>query len=221
MTSQRENFVKGEADRYFERNRSLYEATMPHNTYPLDFYARFINPKMHALEIGCGSGINLHYLEQKTHCIAHGVEPSAQAVACGSRLFPEVKLQVSTAESLPFENESMDFVLFGFCFYLVDRKLLFRAVMEADRVLKEGGNLGITDFDPLSPRVRPYRHAPGIFSYKMNYSQLFLANPSYSLVEKLSFSHSVNAFDNHPEERLSACVLYKNTHDGYVFEGDK
>jgi len=170
MSSQKKNFLEGEADHYFHRNRQVYEAEVPANTYALDFYARFLKSGDRVLEIGCGSGINLEYFRQKSSCLVYGVEPSADAVASGKTLFPEINLQVSTADSLSFENESMDFVLFGFCLYLVDRRLLFHAVMEADRVLKEGGILGITDFDPLVPRVRPYRHVPGLFSYKMDYT---------------------------------------------------
>jgi adenylyltransferase/sulfurtransferase len=42
---------------------------------------------------------------------------------------------------------ALDLVLFGFCLYLVDRKLISRVVAEADRVLKDTGFLGIVDFD--------------------------------------------------------------------------
>ena len=40
--SQKTTFLQGEADRYFERNRKLYEAAEPNNTVPLDFFSRFI-----------------------------------------------------------------------------------------------------------------------------------------------------------------------------------
>lgn len=220
-TSQKEFFLQGEADRYFARNRATYEATAPLNTYSLDFYARFIKPGKSVLEVGCASGINLQYLKEKTSCAAYGIDPSSAAIASGKALFSGVDLRVGTADALPFDDESMDFLLFGFCLYLVDRKLLLRAVAESDRVLRDGGFLCITDFDPVAPKIRPYKHAASAYSYKMDYSRLFLANPAYSLVEKLSFSHSGVGFDPRPEERLGSWVLSKESRAGYGFEEDK
>ena len=69
--------------------------------------------------------------------------------------------------------------------YLIDRSLLMKAVSEADRVLKDNGFLVITDFDPIYPFKNKYLDMDQIHSYKADYSKLFLANPSYSLVEKV------------------------------------
>ena len=64
--------------------------------------------------------------------------------------------------------------------------------------------------------MRPYKHKPSIFSYKMDYSRLFTAYPQYSLASKISFSHSGDTFHSDPQERLAATVLYKDTANAYV-----
>ena len=103
----------------------------------------------------------------------------------------------------------------GFCLYLVDRSLLQRVVAEADRVLANGGLLAILDFDPDVPCARPYHHRPGLMSYKMDYAALFLANPAYVLVDKLSTSHTTGQWDPDPQERVALSLSRKNLEQAY------
>ena len=67
----------------------------------------------------------------------------------------------------------------------------------------------ILDFDYGSLKVNPYKHAPGLFSYKNSYSEIFMASGYYSLVSKWSFSHASGYFSEDREERISIEVLYK------------
>lgn len=69
-------------------------------------------------------------------------------------------------------------------------------------MLKDGGTLCIVDFDPGAPCKRAYHHSPGLWSYKMDYAALFLANPAYRLAEKVSASHDSLAFSADPQERI-------------------
>ena len=101
-----------------------------------------------------------------------------------------------------------DVVYFGFCLYLVDRFDLFQVVAEADRVLKTGGFLFITDFDPRIAMKRKYHHKEGVYSYKMKYENLFLGSPSYTLIEK-RLHHIVNGNLPKDEDMVSTCVLQK------------
>src|SRR5258708_11795718 len=120
-----------------------------------------------------------------------------------------IELQAGTASKLPLESQSLDLVYFGFCLYLVDRQDLFSAVAEADRVLKNGGFLAITDFDPIHWHKRPYHHKEGIFSFKRDYSKLFTASGMYFLVAKTRFSHRGASFDPDGGERVSTTLLFK------------
>ena len=53
----------------------------------------------------------------------YGIEPSAQAVAAACA--KGINVMQGTADVLPFDNQSFDIVIFGFCLYLCDREDLF------------------------------------------------------------------------------------------------
>ena len=214
--SQRDAFLGGEGNNFFDRHVETYDSDLsPLLEKPLEFYCRYLQPAHRVLEIGCSSGHNLNYLQARAGCACFGVDPSEKAVRSGGGRFPNTHLSVGTAERLEFADGSFDFVLFGFCLYLIDRSLLSRVVAEADRVLKNRRFLGITDFDPPSPFVRPYKHHIGVNTYKMDYSRPFTVYPHYVLVEKLSFSHTSSAFADEKQERVSSVVLYKDLGAGY------
>lgn len=216
--NQKEEFLKSEGDNYFLR-------TAGYASYQewefLEKYVKYIKKEDKILEIGCSSGAKLDYFYKKIGCEGHGIDPSPKAIEEGKNKYPHLKLQVGTADALSFPDNYFDFVIFGFCLYLVDRQLLSRAVAEADRVLKDGGFLGITDFDAKIPKKRPYRHLPGIYSYKMDYAAPFLALPHFSLIYKYFDSLSGNGLNCDISQRVVSVILYKNHDDAYIAEEDK
>jgi ubiquinone/menaquinone biosynthesis C-methylase UbiE len=100
-------------------------------------------------------------------------------------------------------------VFFGFCLYLVPPTEIFKAVAEANRVLRGGGFLAILDFDYGQFKVSSYKHAEGIFSYKNNYSRLFTSSGYFHQMSKWSYSHFGNSFTEDRDERVSIEVLFK------------
>ncbi len=137
-----------------------------------------------------------------------------EAVNFGNAKYKEkVNLQQGTSDNLPYGDEMFDVVILGFCMFWVDRRYLMRTVSEADRVLKQNGYLIIIDFDTETPYKRDNTHNPDAWTYKMQYSALFLANPQYYLVEKKSFTHSQLFFCEDIQERISFNVLYKDNVD--------
>ena len=162
-------------------------------------------------EIGCSSGYKLARICELIDAKGSGLDPSKLAVAEGNRKFGDERIQLhaGSASKLPFASQSFDLVYFGFCLYLLDRQDLLSAVAEADRVLKSGGFLAITDFDAIHRHKRPYHHKDGVFSYKQDYSQLFTASGMYFLVSKNSFSHHGASFDPDGDERVSTTLLFK------------
>ena len=46
---------------------------------------------------------------------------------------------MGTADKLPFEDQSVDILVYGFCLYLCDREDMFNIAAEANRVIKSSG----------------------------------------------------------------------------------
>lgn len=211
-------FLEGEGDKYFLRNRAALDASS--SASEIAWLGQALSPFRdkinNVLEIGCSNGAKLEQICGLLDSKGQGIDPSKQAVDEGNRRLSGkvAKLHVGTASSLPFEGLSFDFVYFGFCLYLLDRQDLFAAMAEADRVLKFGGFLAITDFDPIHRHKRPYRHKDGVFSFKQDYSRIFTESGLYYLVSKNSFSHRQLFFDVDGNERVSTTLLFKEV-DAY------
>jgi SAM-dependent methyltransferase len=214
---QKHEFLTAEGDQWFARNRASLSEPSPTRDMMVQRVAKQLpeDRTSRVLEIGCGQGINLGALACLRPIEGHGVEPSKEAVATGSALFPGLSLRTGTADELQYEASAFDVVWFGFCMYLIDRTLLMRAVAEADRVLRDGGVLAIVDFDPDVPCVRPYHHRAGLYSFKMDHMRLFLANPAYVLVEKISTSHTTGRWELDPQERVALTICRKNLQLAY------
>ena len=219
-SSQGEVFLGGEANEWFSRNHSriginparqlLGEWCIPHK--------KDIGK---ILEIGAGNGMPLAFLCNLLDAQGFGIEPSQKAVENWSLIRGDIaggasaSLKVGLANKIPFEDKSFDLVIFGFCLYLVDRSLLYRAISEADRVLRDGGFLGIEDFDSPNPYSNKYCHKEGILSYKSDYSKIFTSSGHYHLISKHSYSHAANHFDANFDERVSLSLLYKQENAVY------
>lgn len=216
---QKEIFSSIEGDQWFNRNKSVQDVYEIYRSL-----TRFMDKNSKVLEIGCSSGKNLNYFQNKVGCECYGIDPSSKAIEKGKMDFPALHLSTGTADDLHFDNEYFDFVIFGFCLCLVDRKLLSRTVAEADRVTKDKGFLGVIDFDPGIPIKKDFIHYEGLKTFKYDYSKLFLSFPHYTMAEKSSHSHhtlsdksvrSNNSVDDNIDERVSAVILYKNHANGY------
>lgn len=210
-TKQSSLFLDGEGDNWFDRNKNAllnYKSS-----YEIDVIKKLLNPfksKIHSIcEIGSGNGAKLNEICSYFNAKGYGVDPSSKAVNFGNNSFGNINLKVSTATNLPYLDASFDLVFFGFCLYLVDRNDIFKAIAEADRVLKNGGFLAIFDFDPGLRSKRAYSHKDTVFSYKNSYSNFFTSGGHYYLLGKESFSHNENFFSIDSNERLSLTILYK------------
>jgi ubiquinone/menaquinone biosynthesis C-methylase UbiE len=209
---QSNEFLGGEGDRWFERNITAinFKNNFENRAIKriLKFHKKSIN---NILEIGCSNGAKLFDLCNYFGAVGHGIDPSTLAIKYGKNQHSNLHLSVATASNIPYQDNIFDLVYFGFCLYLVDRDVIFQAISEADRVLKPGGFLVIHDFDPNQRQKRAYHHKTGIFSYKTSYSNFFTAGGHYYLVAKESFSHSSNHFSFDDTERVSVCILYKES----------
>lgn len=218
-------FLQSEGNAWFDRmvNSSSYRENMQSgNEFYLGVFSSLpknFSPKS-ILEIGCSDGHKLDKLYERYRCNCYGIDPSEKAIIEGGKKYPHLDIRQGVAEQLIFNNDFFDIVIFGFCLYLCDRKNLFRITYEADRVLKEEGYLVVMDFYPSDFYYKnKYKHYNGVFSYKMDYSKMFLWNKQYSLVSVTPLSHFGYSFHPQVDERVCIHVLYKNKIDEILHEG--
>lgn len=182
MGSQSNAFEHGEGDKWYQRNK---EKLVLEDDPVLSLLSLNWNPASSdykkVLEIGCADGWRLARIRDTFKCEVWGIDPSHQAVE--EARTKGVLTSWGSANNLPYVPGAFDVVIFGFCLYLVDRKELFQVVREADRVLADKGHLVIHDFNTDYPHKNPYKHKDGLWSYKQDYAELFLANPTYSEVD--------------------------------------
>ena len=186
---QKKIFLDFEGDNYYERNKDLL-----FNKDDLVFKKIIkLNKKKkinNLLEIGCGDGfrLDLIYNKLKTNCF--GIDPSKKAVKSSHN--SNIKISRGTADKLNFSSEMFDVVIFGFCLYLVDIEDLIKVVYETDRVLKKNSYIIIYDFYSKKSRTLPYKHNKKIKVHKYDFSNIFLWNPKFKLIEKKIFEMNKN-----------------------------
>jgi SAM-dependent methyltransferase len=214
---QKELFLREEGDAYFKRNRHAHashegaamQEDLRYMCHVLDPFRSRIG---RILEVGCSNGLKLEALSRNFEASGMGIDPSAMAIEDGKTRpgASHLDLRVGTGDHLPCDSASFDLVYLAFCLYLTDRPLLLKTVAEADRVLKPGGFLAITDFDPGTRYRKPYSHLEGAFSYKQDYTRAFLESGHYYLAGKHSYSHRFPRFDEDADERVATAILYKD-----------
>ncbi|HEY4365953.1 MAG TPA: class I SAM-dependent methyltransferase [Steroidobacteraceae bacterium] len=208
MSGQKDTFLASEGDAWFTRNAAaLQERDWSRDVVSTRLAALASGQPLRVLEIGCGDGSRLQFLAGLGHQV-FGVDPSAKAVA--RTLERGVRAQQGTADALPVADAVFDVVIFGFCLYLCDDTDLFRIAQEADRALASEGWLLILDFDAAEPVYRPYHHAPGLMSRKMDYKSMFLWHPAYSLVAYEKMHHVTQQWTDDPNEWISVACLRKH-----------
>lgn len=209
MESQKRVFLHSEGDNYFRRNNHLYtnglakKEELAHIVRSLE-----LHPK-NVLEIGCANGIILDAFYKMHHSNCYGIDPSMDAILDGRSRFPALNLEVGTADALPYDDNTFDLIIFGFSLYLCDRNDLFKIAYEADRCLQNGGSILIKDFYPPFPLRNTYSHLEGVYSYKMNYPQIFLWNPAYQEIYLNVSSQAGIANRDVPDEKIAISVLRK------------
>lgn len=211
---QKNTFLLGEGNQWYNRNK---DSIINKNS---DVVVEVIQNRQlkptSILEIGCSNGWRLNILFSIFNCECYGIDPSLQAIEEGKNSYPNLNLKQGTADEIPFTGKTFDLIIFGFCLYLCDRKDLFKITFEADKYLRESGSIIIYDFEPSFPYKNKYQYVEGIYSYKMDYSQLFLSNPSYFLISKNIFTHYGLSKIEDPNERVSVTILQKNNAKAYI-----
>lgn len=213
---QKDVFLDSEANAWFQRNHAAIQERNLGKSDPIisALYTCLGSDSQEVgggklLEVGCGEGKRLQWITENLGLQCYGVEPSEKAVALANT--KTVQVIQGTADQLDFENQTFDFVVFGFCLYLCDRDDLFQIAKEAHRVLKPKGWLVIHDFFAETPVAREYHHLPGLFSYKMDYRKLFDWHPDYTCFSHVVSTHGGNAYTDDQNEWVATSVIRKKS----------
>lgn len=219
--NQKDSFLTFEANAWFDRNKAVINNYDPKKDKVISLLTEYNLNADAVLEIGCSAGYRLNAVKTLLKdSVVYGIEPSEKAIEYGKLKYPEVNFIHGTADDLSvIQNESLDIVIVGFVFYVVDRSVLLKVVAEIDRVLKNGGILIIVDFFSESSLKNVYEHIEEFkaYSFKQNYDEVFTASKLYYLLDKSTWSHSkkgLDATDNY-YDKYSISLLKKDTDASY------
>jgi SAM-dependent methyltransferase len=219
--TQDEIFLLGEGNRWLARNEFVLNDKQ---RLALDPVIRVLDliamAPTDVLEIGASNGYRLQEIHSRYDCRVTAVEPSDEAIKNGQAKYPTVRFLRGTAGQLPLTEEGeFDLVIVNFVFHWVDRTRLLRSAAEIDRILKDGGYLLIGDFLPARPQRIAYHHLPGedLWTYKQNYSEIFLASNLYQIVGAFPFDHSTQEMrsDIASSDRTQVILLRKHLRELY------
>lgn len=208
---QKDAFLNGEGDNWFERNKRplpTKEKSFSANEHLVKqvLALPIANKKSSKiLEIGCGQGNVLYQLQKKKLWDINGLDPSKKAINVAKEI--GINAKVGTADKLPYENDSFDLIIYGFCLYLCDTTDLFQIAAEAHRVLKKSSWISIVDFWSPNHKVIPYHHLSGLYTHKYEFSKMFLWHPDYIMVDHQLRSHDDFKFTDKSDEWLSLTTL--------------
>lgn len=178
MGNQENVFLKSEGDEWHARNKDK-----PFDNKRNEIIIQHIPEPKTIVEIGCGNGRYLADLHAHYGARCIGLDISDAAIRDGREAFPELELIRGSAQ-YKFWGTEYDLVIYGFCLYVCDPESLMNIAAIGNLILRDRGHLVIHDFDPDHAHKVPYHHVRGLFTYKMDWSKLWLSNPAYSLVSK-------------------------------------
>lgn len=160
-----------EYDAWFEKNNRLYQAE-------LEALQAFIPTTGQGVEIGVGTGRFAAPLG-----ISVGVEPSLQMAALARQ--QGIEVLEGQAEALPFADNSFDFAVMVTVICFIDD--VFKAFLEAWRILKPRGTLVVGFIDRESELGRIYNQKKGQSSFYRD-ANFYSASEVETLLTKADFS---------------------------------
>ena len=189
MNLLKSNFLKSEADNWFQRNSKI----ISNKNFYDDLYSKEIikiikkksKKKIKLLDVGAANGMRLNYIREKIskkNIEYYGVEPSTKAIK--SNPYKEIKIKKGTADNLPYGDEVFDIVTFSFSLYLCDDYLLPKIVLETLRVLKKNSHIIIFDFYEKKLLYKDYKYLSKIKIRKMDNSKIFTGFPTIEKIKE-------------------------------------
>jgi SAM-dependent methyltransferase len=216
-SNQDEIFAASEGDNYFARNK--WQTFDPEQDLPLRLLRLYGLKPSSVLEIGAADGCRLAVIADRYRAKVMGIDPSANAIESGRERFPQVEFLQATAGKVPLQDV-FDLVIVNFVLHWIDRSTLLRSVAEIDRLISDGGFLILGDFAPRNYLRVPYHHLAEnqVYTYKQEYSAVFVASGLYHTVATLTAHHSTTELASHASEheRTGVWLLQKQLNDHYI-----
>lgn len=165
-----EDFIN-ESEQYFKRNYSLNNLPTKPNSYLKKVFRYISNPneKNKVLEIGCGCGNNLKWIQDTYNMECYGCEPGNHIKKL-NEMYDNISFYQCSASLLPFENSYFDIVILRSVLHWVDRNFILQSIGEAIRVSKN--YIIISDFCPKQKFKTPCKHQSGLFTYHTDYEKI-------------------------------------------------
>ena len=206
------HFDETDADAWFKRNAAALTVDHPDYLTPvLERQNLLRGTGHHVMEIGAANGWRLAALQQRHPGHRYtAVDLSTAAIAAGVAQF-SIDLLDGAAHDVPANDASVDLLILSFVLHWVAREQLLATAAEVDRLLKPGGHLVLADFWPERPAKTPYHHHPGLWTWKLDHRQLWLAGAGYREVVTEPFSYEGTL------ERCMTSVLHKGEEAGSLY----
>lgn len=217
-------FAANEADNYFIRNKEHLISTQEDSDFCFQTIKKFLPlEQIHSvIELGAANGYRLNFFKKHLpNCSKFvGTELSPRAVKDGIERYGIEMYHGAIEDFVP--ETPFDLVIVQSVLHWVDRDNLYKTLYNIDKMVAENGFLVIGDFDPFYPYKNLYHHVTSeqLYTFKQDYSQLFLASNCYQLFQKIYYYETYTPHDNlytyidktlTHNERRSIAVMHKNS----------
>lgn len=182
---------KEEADKFFIRNRSLFQNNVFDSIDKkiLDLIKINSIQVKNILEIGCANGKNLNqYSKLCNSKKSYGIDLSKKAINDGKQKFKNLKLLNISSIEIDKIKVNFDFIICGFFLYHLDRELIFKQFDMINKKLSNDGLLLIWDFDSLFKHSNKDFNTKKLISFKMSYDSFLVESGLFEILYKFKYS---------------------------------
>ena len=162
-----------------EKENSQWEGEQPTSLATELVEKGIVKESSHVLDLGCGFGRNANWLAGKG-AIVDAININEEELNEGKRRAQEQGVNVNYVKAdaglLPFEDSSFDVLLDAGCTHMCDKETQEKAVLEANRVIKQGGYLQFFGFSKEHPSYQKNPNSPqfrDIEDIKKQYGEYF------------------------------------------------
>ena len=162
-----------------EKENSQWEGEQPTSLATELVDKGIVKEGSHVLDLGCGFGRNSNWLASEgaiVDAININEDELNEAKRRATQQGVNVNYVKADAGLLPFDDSSFDVLLDAGCTHMCDKETQEKAVLEANRVIKQGGYLQFFGFSREHPSYQRNPNSPqfrDIEDIKKQYCQYF------------------------------------------------